>query len=245
MKADEKGEDEGAEGKALSFQEAMPGDWRHRGTLEHIDALKKRIGAALLVGLSLPEGHGSSYGISMAHRGAAGRHLDELKQTEPSQPLPLFAAPRLVGMSQGARKRLLRRDARLTWADLYVGLRLAPCRFCRGPAMAGRCKTRHGPDRQCVFCEPCRTRHKRQHPAAKFARGDQRCPCHGTGVVLPRAARRLIEDTVHRCAGLGCDGRAKEQGGLCHDCLLEDSRLLDQERLDEWQRERIRGIRGR
>ncbi len=68
-------------------------------------------------------------------------------------------------------------------ARYRIGERLRPCMLCAGRAGVAQCRAGHGPDRPCVFCEPCGTRSK-----------TNRTPwpeCDGSGV-LPAKNSKLL-----------------------------------------------------
>lgn len=132
-------------------------------------------------------------------------------------------ALKLVGMSEGAKKRKARAlfvkkvfadtgtvtasaDEGPRWFHLWcrsskayfdlrakyrVGERLAPCRYCRGPALYERCKGQRitqdviGEHLSggCPFCMTCLDR----RPFARFIPEDA---CDGSGVVPAKRAKR-------------------------------------------------------
>lgn len=109
---------------------------------------------------------------------------------------------KLVGMSEGSKKR--KRWAIVQCAGQYdapgaakyigeplrIGERLAPCRYCRGPALYDRCKgwriAQHimgGHIRgECVFCMTCEDRRM----TARLIPDDV---CDGSGVVPAKKAK--------------------------------------------------------
>ena len=123
-------------------------------------------------------------------------------EPEPYDPVSRFDKRRIVGMTQGARKRKWAKDFDALSPEERIGKpgwyaasslreygvirnlgRIRPCRLCHGPAGCAECRAGHGPEFSCAFCEPCGTRPKRNRT--------KHTPCDGSGVLPARKARKV------------------------------------------------------